>query len=59
VLERDREAHKFTMVNAHKDMRYLADLGMLSEHINAIEGRGGRCFSAAATLRMIPRAGCC
>src|SRR5215471_2093752 len=24
VLERDREAHKFTLRNAHKDMRYLA-----------------------------------
>ena len=26
VLERDREAHKFTIRNAHKDMRYLANL---------------------------------
>jgi 3-hydroxyisobutyrate dehydrogenase-like beta-hydroxyacid dehydrogenase len=24
VLERDREAHKFTVSNAHKDMKYLA-----------------------------------
>jgi 3-hydroxyisobutyrate dehydrogenase-like beta-hydroxyacid dehydrogenase len=24
VLERDRDAHKFTLKNAHKDMRYLA-----------------------------------
>jgi 3-hydroxyisobutyrate dehydrogenase-like beta-hydroxyacid dehydrogenase len=24
VLERDREAHKFTLSNAHKDMKYLA-----------------------------------
>jgi 3-hydroxyisobutyrate dehydrogenase-like beta-hydroxyacid dehydrogenase len=26
VLERDREAHKFTLRNAHKDLRYLVDM---------------------------------
>jgi 3-hydroxyisobutyrate dehydrogenase-like beta-hydroxyacid dehydrogenase len=26
VVERDREAHRFTIANAHKDMRYLANL---------------------------------
>jgi 3-hydroxyisobutyrate dehydrogenase-like beta-hydroxyacid dehydrogenase len=26
VLERDREAHKFTLRNAHKDMKYLAGM---------------------------------
>jgi hypothetical protein len=26
VVEGDREAHKFTLGNAHKDMRYLANL---------------------------------
>ncbi|HEX9906289.1 MAG TPA: NAD(P)-dependent oxidoreductase [Propylenella sp.] len=26
VVERDRDAHKFTLQNAHKDMRYLANL---------------------------------
>jgi 3-hydroxyisobutyrate dehydrogenase-like beta-hydroxyacid dehydrogenase len=26
VVERDRDAHKFTIANAHKDMRYLANL---------------------------------
>jgi 3-hydroxyisobutyrate dehydrogenase-like beta-hydroxyacid dehydrogenase len=26
VLERDREAHKFTVSNAHKDMKYLASM---------------------------------
>jgi 3-hydroxyisobutyrate dehydrogenase-like beta-hydroxyacid dehydrogenase len=26
VVERDRDAHKFTIRNAHKDMRYLANL---------------------------------
>jgi 3-hydroxyisobutyrate dehydrogenase-like beta-hydroxyacid dehydrogenase len=26
VVERDRDAHRFTMANAHKDMRYLANL---------------------------------
>jgi 3-hydroxyisobutyrate dehydrogenase-like beta-hydroxyacid dehydrogenase len=26
VVERDRDAHKFTLQNAHKDMRYLAGL---------------------------------
>ncbi len=26
VVERDRDAHKFTLGNAHKDMRYLANL---------------------------------
>jgi 3-hydroxyisobutyrate dehydrogenase-like beta-hydroxyacid dehydrogenase len=28
VLERDREAHKFTIRNAHKDMRYLAAMAV-------------------------------
>ncbi len=27
VLERDRDAHKFTLSNAHKDMRYMAAMG--------------------------------
>ena len=26
VVERDRDAHKFTIQNAHKDMRYLGNL---------------------------------
>jgi 3-hydroxyisobutyrate dehydrogenase-like beta-hydroxyacid dehydrogenase len=26
VVERDRDAHRFTLQNAHKDMRYLTDL---------------------------------
>jgi 3-hydroxyisobutyrate dehydrogenase-like beta-hydroxyacid dehydrogenase len=26
VIERDRDAHKFTLANAHKDMRYLANM---------------------------------
>ena len=26
VVERDRDAHRFTIANAHKDMRYLANL---------------------------------
>jgi 3-hydroxyisobutyrate dehydrogenase-like beta-hydroxyacid dehydrogenase len=26
VVERDRDAHRFTIQNAHKDMRYLANL---------------------------------
>jgi len=26
VIDRDENAHKFTMANAHKDMRYLANL---------------------------------
>lgn len=41
VLERDREAHKFTVRNAHKDLRYLtamaADSGVPDPMANAIK----------------------
>jgi 3-hydroxyisobutyrate dehydrogenase-like beta-hydroxyacid dehydrogenase len=30
VLDRDREAHKFTLRNAHKDMKYLAGMAEAS-----------------------------
>lgn len=38
VLERDREAHKFTLRNAHKDMRYLASMANaagMANHLGA------------------------
>jgi 3-hydroxyisobutyrate dehydrogenase-like beta-hydroxyacid dehydrogenase len=36
VLERDREAHKFTLSNAHKDMKYLAAMAEAAGIANPI-----------------------
>jgi 3-hydroxyisobutyrate dehydrogenase-like beta-hydroxyacid dehydrogenase len=36
VIERDRDAHKFTISNAHKDMRYLMNLVNASGSANVV-----------------------
>jgi hypothetical protein len=36
VVDRDRDAHRFTMRNAHKDMRYLVDLATSAGAANFI-----------------------
>jgi 3-hydroxyisobutyrate dehydrogenase-like beta-hydroxyacid dehydrogenase len=38
VVERDRDAHKFTLGNAHKDMRYLMNLANQSGAANFMGG---------------------
>ncbi len=37
TLERDPDAHKFTIRNAHKDMRYLANMANDAGAVNAIQ----------------------
>lgn len=36
VIERDRDAHKFTITNAHKDMRYLMNLSNAAGSANVV-----------------------
>ncbi len=36
VVERDRDAHKFTLKNAHKDMRYLMNLANAAGSANVV-----------------------
>jgi 3-hydroxyisobutyrate dehydrogenase-like beta-hydroxyacid dehydrogenase len=36
VVERDREAHKFTIQNAHKDLRYLTSLANQASAVNIV-----------------------
>jgi 3-hydroxyisobutyrate dehydrogenase-like beta-hydroxyacid dehydrogenase len=36
VIERDRDAHKFTIQNAHKDMRYLMNLANAAGSANVV-----------------------
>ncbi len=38
VVERDRDAHKFTIQNAHKDMRYLGNLANQAGTANYLGG---------------------
>ncbi|MCB1461127.1 MAG: NAD(P)-dependent oxidoreductase [Nitratireductor sp.] len=46
TLERDPEAHKFTISNAHKDMRYLANMANASGSVNAIQAVVKNAFAA-------------
>ncbi len=36
VIERDRDAHKFTIANAHKDLRYLMNLANAAGSANVV-----------------------
>jgi len=47
VLERDREAHKFSIANAHKDMRYLAALAANAGIANPMGSAVKNYFAAA------------
>ncbi|REC94593.1 NAD(P)-dependent oxidoreductase [Kushneria indalinina] len=47
VLERDRDAHRFTLTNAHKDTRYLASLAE-AMNVNAGVARAVRDLYASA-----------
>jgi 3-hydroxyisobutyrate dehydrogenase-like beta-hydroxyacid dehydrogenase len=48
VLERDREAHKFTLRNAHKDMTYLAAMAGSAGTANPVGAAVRNYFAAAA-----------
>jgi hypothetical protein len=47
VLERDRDAHQFTLVNAYKDMRYLAAMADGAATPNPLGGAVKNAFAAA------------
>ena len=47
VLERDRDAHRFTLANAHKDTRYLASLAE-AMHVEAGVAKAVRDLYASA-----------
>jgi 3-hydroxyisobutyrate dehydrogenase-like beta-hydroxyacid dehydrogenase len=47
VLERDREAHKFSIANAHKDMRYLAAMAANAGVANPMGSAVKNYFAAA------------
>jgi 3-hydroxyisobutyrate dehydrogenase-like beta-hydroxyacid dehydrogenase len=47
VLQRDREAHKFTLRNAHKDMKYLAAMASAGGVANPIGGAIKNYFAMA------------
>lgn len=47
VLERDRDAHKFTLSNAHKDMRYLASMALAAGVANPLGAAVRNSFALA------------
>lgn len=47
VLERDRDAHKFTLQNAHKDMKYVAAMANEAEVANFVGGAIKSVYAAA------------
>ncbi len=46
AVERDENAHKFTITNAHKDMRYLANMANSAGAVNAIQSVVKNAFAA-------------
>jgi 3-hydroxyisobutyrate dehydrogenase-like beta-hydroxyacid dehydrogenase len=58
VLERDENAHKFTLKNAHKDMRYVADLANAAGVANWIGAAAKNYYATAVATgqgeRMVP-----
>lgn len=50
VLERDRDAHKFTLRNAHKDMRYLNAMAIAAGVPNPIGSAVKNSFATAEAL---------
>jgi 3-hydroxyisobutyrate dehydrogenase-like beta-hydroxyacid dehydrogenase len=49
VLERDRDAHKFTLVNAYKDMRYLSAMADGVSVANPLGAAVKNSFAAAVS----------
>jgi 3-hydroxyisobutyrate dehydrogenase-like beta-hydroxyacid dehydrogenase len=58
VLQRDENAHKFTIKNAHKDMRYVADLAVSAGVANWIGSAVNNCYAVAEATggggKMVP-----
>jgi len=46
TLERDENAHRFTIVNAHKDMRYLANMANAAGAVNPMQAVVKNAFAA-------------
>ena len=46
TLERDENAHKFTIANAHKDMRYLANMANAAGAVNPMQSAVKNAFAA-------------
>ena len=46
VLERDENAHRFTIANAHKDMRYLANMANAVGAVNSVQSAVKNSFAA-------------
>ena len=46
TLERDENAHKFTIANAHKDMRYLANMANAAGSVNPMQSAVKNAFAA-------------
>jgi 3-hydroxyisobutyrate dehydrogenase-like beta-hydroxyacid dehydrogenase len=47
VLDRNRDAHKFTIRNAHKDMKYLASMAQNAGAANPVGGAVKNYFAMA------------
>ena len=47
ALEGNRESHKFVLKNAHKDMRYVANLGNASGIVNSMASAIKNAYAAA------------
>ena len=52
TLERDENAHKFTITNAHKDMRYLANMANAAGAVNSIQSVVKNAFAAMEAVGM-------
>jgi len=50
ALEGNRESHKFALRNAHKDMRYVANLGNASGIANALAAAVKNSYAAAESM---------
>lgn len=46
TLERDENAHRFSIYNAHKDMRYLANMANASGSVNPVQSAVKNSFAA-------------
>lgn len=58
VLERDENAHKFTLKNAHKDLRYVADMANAAGVANAMGAAAKNTYAIAEATgagdKMVP-----
>ncbi len=50
ALDGNRESHKFALRNAHKDMRYVTNLGNASGVVNVMAATIKNCYAAAESM---------